>query len=1386
MRQASLLHVLVGSGPIATDDLRPTLIIDAEPERLDAVRQNPELAEKGGEWAFQQAVLASTANRELVWFRYSDDRFNGLVPLDRWREFFPNLHLRQEDRLSSQTLADILSQWPAARDTQQAICLTLSQGDPLEVLKGASAWLPRIQHIALRGPKAKVLWLESCAAWLAEQGFDRDPKATLSWTLDPRAAHLMRQKEEIEALKAQLSASPSNPPLDRQAENRQDELTRQALALLFPYAAYRTKRPDLAHFSDPELLNHYISYGIHEGVDLEFSHLLQDWQQSTDLDRELKSPPTLPAPPEREPCESPLIDAIETSLPTLSPPEEIRMKAWLVANHVYVTLPEAMAKTLVPVVCKGTSCFAMKEVGWSQEILNLLSARKEDQLFSSPNRSFLKILDQERDNHFLDSGINLIPNYSVSGGETLHIHLSDAPQIASLPLIHEFSITSSERERWSFEALLAVHRAKGKLEIVTTHQQKSSFYCIDFQPEKAGGTSENNFLRARLEFPLEEGITRLTVRLIHGEFVPHVETDNDSYYFIANPILRCCGSWKKYEQKNLEPRPLKNGQECTTEDILFSALVSPFSSREDSSLILKTGNGKAYELFSPLAAQVRLKAIHSHTLILDADPSGAYSLFVNGRFCDPITIGAEATPVPLPDQWLRGEPVEVEVRDSSGSQIFACHSFLAPRFLTPENILLAETRAPIPTNLTVRANHRYQALRQHLSQPLSGVSTEMLLRALDVLDRNHDTLKRVELAFPVVSEPEVSIIIPAHNKFTVTFYCLSALLLAHNKVSFEVILVDDGSSDETADIERWIHGIRVIHNEQALRFIKACNQGVREAKGKFVVLLNNDTEVTVGWLDALVDAFDRFENVGAVGSKLLYPDGRLQDAGGIIWGSGNPWNYGHGMNPWDPRFSYARQVDYLSGAALMTTKEIWDEVGGLSPYLEPMYFEDTDFSFKIREAGYTTYVVPSSVVYHFEGLTSGTDTSTGLKQFQEINRPKFKRCWAKAFRRNGEEGVQPDLEKDRGIIGRILFIDYTTPREDQDAGSYAAIREIKLIQSLGYKVTFLPQNLFYLGSYTDDLMRDGVEVITAPFHLSVASLIIERANEFDAAYITRYNVARETVDLIRSHSPRTRILLNNADLHFLRELRAALISNDQERMENMRIVREQELEIMRQVDLVLSYNEVEHTLISSYTDGQVKVMACPWVVDLPDEVAPLSQRKGLSFIGNFNHLPNAEAVKWFCQNVMPLLEEQSLTLTIYGSSMGPDVKELESDYIHPVGYIESVDGVYQRHRVFIAPLLSGAGVKGKVVSALAYGIPTVLTPIAAEGIGLRHGYDCMIARRPEEWLTAITQLCSNDDLWKAISDASRSYAASQFSFAAGKEKIKAALEAVDLYNHLER
>jgi len=139
------------------------------------------------------------------------------------------------------------------------------------------------------------------------------------------------------------------------------------------------------------------------------------------------------------------------------------------------------------------------------------------------------------------------------------------------------------------------------------------------------------------------------------------------------------------------------------------------------------------------------------------------------------------------------------------------------------------------------------------------------------------------------------------------------LLFAHNEASFEIILVDDGSTDETTKLATFVDGIEILRHEAAQGFVRACNDGAARAQGEFVLLLNNDTQVTARWLDELVATFRNFDRIGLAGPKLVYPDGRLQEAGGIVWRSGNPWKVGHDGSPDDPRYGLPQKSGLCLG-----------------------------------------------------------------------------------------------------------------------------------------------------------------------------------------------------------------------------------------------------------------------------------------------------------------------------------------------------------------------------------------------------------------------------------------------------------------------------------------
>lgn len=663
-----------------------------------------------------------------------------------------------------------------------------------------------------------------------------------------------------------------------------------------------------------------------------------------------------------------------------------------------------------------------------------------------------------------------------------------------------------------------------------------------------------------------------------------------------------------------------------------------------------------------------------------------------------------------------------------------------------------------------------------------AIDLQNVLTALSVLNEGYEHRRKFpHLSLPKAAEPEVSIIIPVHNKFELTYHCIASLILSENRCSYEVIVVDDCSTDQTTELADIVDNVRIIVNTENLGFLRNCNKAALAAKGQYVVLLNNDTEVCNRWLDEMLDVFRRYDRVGAVGSKLIYPDGKLQEAGGIVWDNGQPWNLGRNGNPHDPQWSYTRQVDYISGAALMLPKTVWDEVGGLSDEFAPAYYEDTDLAFKVREAGYRTVYCPHSEVIHFEGMSHGRDTSSGFKKYQDINAPKFLAKWAHAYNYNGQVGRDLWRNKDRGVRFRALVIDYATPQPDKDAGSYAAVQEMRLLQAHGFKLTFVPENLAHFGKYTADLQKMGIECIHAPFYLSVQDFFKQRGHEFDLVFITRYNVAERHLEHVRQFT-KAKVLFNNADLHFLRELRTELAKGNKE-LSGPLATRERELGVIRQVDAVLSYNEAEHAVIASHTLQDENIFKCPWVLDIKGHQTPFKQREGIAFLGSYRHPPNVEAVEFFVEKVMPLLRAkgQKIRFHIYGSNPPAEFKRFESDDVILEGYVESLDAVFETCRLFVAPVLSGAGIKGKVLEAMAYGVPSVLSPIAAEATGLSNGISTLIAETPEEWADAIAKLYDDPKQWAALSGNALTLASSNYSFETGWKLMGKALAHLGFY-----
>jgi GT2 family glycosyltransferase len=622
------------------------------------------------------------------------------------------------------------------------------------------------------------------------------------------------------------------------------------------------------------------------------------------------------------------------------------------------------------------------------------------------------------------------------------------------------------------------------------------------------------------------------------------------------------------------------------------------------------------------------------------------------------------------------------------------------------------------------------------------------------------------LPFPNVKRPRASVVIPVHNK---AFYTLEVLcsLLAHWG-DYELIVVNNGSSDETSLVLERTENVVIRHNSGNLGFGEACNGGAALARGNVICFLNNDTLVTPAWLERLSEALLRNRRTGAVGPRLIHPDGRLQEAGGIVWEDGSNWGFGRGQDPFAPAFSYRREVDYCSAACLAVRRAAFERTGGFDSRYAPAYYEDVDLCWMLQAQGLRIVYEPTVTIIHTE--FGSTDRNAGVAQ-QLVNRAQFVDKWRD--RLNECPAADDSLifrRRDARQGLRVLVVDDRVPASYLGSGFPRARALLEFLVAKRCVVSFLPvANRSHDQADVSSLEAAGVEVMYGD--AEIADLLGEREGLFDVAMVSRPHNGHY-IPLIRELNPDASVIYDAEAIFAARDILHAELEGRPFSDQEGRALIAREIALADGADVVIATSDKEAEIFR--TQGRMKNVSV--IGDVVDryEGPGLAGRSGFLFVGNLATPPNIDAVRYLLKDIFNVIRSEldcRLKLAGIGAEVLGDEVDVRGDGIELIGFCSDLKPCYDQARVFLAPHRFAAGLPHKVVEAMAHGLPCVISELLAEQLGVVNGREALVARTTEDFAAKAVQLYSDDALWLHIREGANSMLDHRFTRAAMRRRF---------------
>lgn len=613
------------------------------------------------------------------------------------------------------------------------------------------------------------------------------------------------------------------------------------------------------------------------------------------------------------------------------------------------------------------------------------------------------------------------------------------------------------------------------------------------------------------------------------------------------------------------------------------------------------------------------------------------------------------------------------------------------------------------------------------------------------------------LALPVpAGTPDVSVVLVLFNQAGLTLQTLTALA-DQAGLSFETIIVDNASTDETGALLDRLDGATVLRNPENMGFLRAANQGAAQARGRHILFLNNDALPHADALAAAVRRLDADPSIGTVGGRILLVDGTLQEAGCMAYADGSVAGYGRGGSPDQPEFRFVRDADYVSGAFLMLPRSLWESLGGFDTAFVPAYYEDADLCFRVRRAGFRVVYDPAVTLTHIEG--GSAVTAGAAAEMTRANQGRFlERHKAELESRATPAAAKP--LRDRWVSApapRVLVLDNVVPHQAVGAGNPRARLMLQALS--GCHVTYFP---LWGGEESWEevyaTLPESIEVMLNQHATTLESFLEQRQGVYDTLIVSR----PPNMDLlagIRRRRPflfeGLRVIYDAEALFALRDIGIAALRGTPLPRAVAKGLLKAELDLAAAADCVLTVSPREARLFAAGGARSVQVLS--HAMPRPSAPPPFETRQGFLFIGALTpDSPNEDSLVWLSEAVLPRLNAllgRALPVTIVGECKSSRIAALASEQMRLVGRVEDLGPVYDAARVFIAPTRFGAGVPLKVIEAACAGIPVVATSLLVRQLGWKAGLELLEGKDAQGFAAAMASLYEDAGRWQAVRNA---------------------------------